>query len=73
MTGERIVRIVAGSFVLISVFLGLLHSPWWFAFTAFVGFNLAQSGFTRFCPLEIILKIFGMKSCTCSKEADNAE
>ncbi len=73
MNIERIVRIVAGSFVLLSVSLGLLHSPWWFAFTAFVGFNLAQSGFTQFCPLEIILKKAGMKSCTCIKEADNAE
>ncbi len=73
MTTERIIRIMAGSFVLLSVALGLLHSPWWFAFTAFVGFNLLQSGFTQFCPPEIILKKFGMKSCTCSKEADNAE
>jgi hypothetical protein len=65
MSVERIVRIVAGSFVLISLALGVEASPvfvhsgflW---FTAFVGFNLLQSGFTRFCPLEIILRKLGV-------------
>jgi hypothetical protein len=64
MPVERIVRIVAGLFVLISLALGVEASPvfvhsgflW---FTAFVGFNLLQSGFTRFCPLEIILRKLG--------------
>jgi hypothetical protein len=61
MTSERIVRIVAGSFVLLSLSLGAEASPafvspafLWLA--AFVGVNLAQSGFTRFCPLEIVLR-----------------
>lgn len=67
MTTERIVRIVAGSFVLISLGLGLPESPFfqnpnWLWFTAFVGFNLFQSGFTQFCPLEMILKKLGLKS-----------
>ena len=60
---ERIIRIVAGAFVLISLALGASASPvfinanflW---FTAFVGANLFQSGFTGFCPLEMILKKF---------------
>lgn len=56
MSSEKIVRIVAGFFVMASVTLGLLHSPWWFAFTLFVGLNLFQSGFTNFCPLELILQ-----------------
>ncbi len=69
MTPERIVRIVAGTFILVSLALGveaspLFHSAYWLWFTAFVGANLLQSGFTRFCPLEIFLKKFGVgESC----------
>lgn len=69
MTTHRIVRIVAGMFVLLSLSLGvagspLFHSANWLWFTAFVGFNLFQSGFTQFCPLEIVLKKLGIKeSC----------
>jgi hypothetical protein len=69
MTTERIVRIVAGFFVLLSLSLGVESSPLfqnvnWLWFTAFVGANLFQSGFTQFCPLEIILKKLGIKqSC----------
>jgi len=73
MTAERIIRIVAGFFVLLSLTLGLLFSHWWFLFTAFVGVNLLQSGFTNFCPLEVILKRFGIP-CSCSaKEIDHAK
>ena len=66
MTIERIVRIVAGSFVLLSLGLGvesspLFHNSNWLWFTAFVGANLFQSGFTQFCPLEIILKKKGIQ------------
>jgi hypothetical protein len=65
MTAERIVRIVAGFFILLSLSLGVEASPLfqstlWLWFTAFVGANLLQSGFTRFCPLEMILKKFGI-------------
>ncbi len=65
MTTERIVRIVAGFFILLSLSLGvqaspLFHSAYWLWFTAFVGANLLQSGFTRFCPLEIFLKKLGV-------------
>jgi len=67
MTIERIVRIVAGLFVLLSLGLGVKGSPlfvnenflW---FTAFVGANLFQSGFTRLCPLDAILRRLGVKS-----------
>ncbi len=72
MTSERIVRIVAGAFVLISLSLGLLHSPWWFCFTAFVGLNLFQSGFTNFCPLELILLKMNVPSCAAEKEKTDA-
>lgn len=70
MTTERIVRIVAGFFVLLSLALGveaspLFHSKYWLWFTVLVGLNLFQSGFTKFCPLERILKKAGVKE-TCS-------
>ena len=60
MTVERMIVIVAGSFVLISAALGYFHHPYWLGFTAFVGANLLQSGFTGFCPMAIILKKFGV-------------
>jgi len=63
MITERIVRVVAGSFVMISVLLALFHTKWWLAFTLFVGLNLFQSGITKWCLMEDILKKFGMKSC----------
>ncbi|NOS55528.1 MAG: DUF2892 domain-containing protein [Cyclobacteriaceae bacterium] len=52
---ERIIRTVAGTFILISLALALLVSNDWLWFTAFVGVNLIQSSFTGFCPLEKIL------------------
>jgi len=66
MTTERVIRIFAGAVVLISLALGagaspLFHSVHWLWLTAFVGANLFQSGFTRFCPLESILKRLGMR------------
>ncbi|HRD34885.1 MAG TPA: DUF2892 domain-containing protein [Rhodocyclaceae bacterium] len=69
LTVNQFVRIFAGAFVLISLALGVAGSPvfvnsnflW---FTAFVGVNLFQSGFTRFCPLENILRKFGVKDDT---------
>ena len=62
MTTERLVRIFAGAFVLASLALGIWVSPHWFWFTAFVGANLFQSGFTRLCPLESILRKLGVRS-----------
>ncbi len=67
MTTWRIVRIVAGSFILLSLALGvpgspLFVSPWWLAFTAFVGLNLLQSGITRWCLMERLLKRLGVPS-----------
>lgn len=60
MNTERMVRIFAGAFILISTILGLIYSKWWFVFTIFVGANLFQSGFTKICPLENILKKLGV-------------
>jgi hypothetical protein len=65
MTVERYIRIIAGLFIMISLALGVEGSPlfvskWFLAFTAFVGLNLFQFGFTNFCPLGIILKKLGV-------------
>ena len=70
MNAERIVRIVAGTFILVSLALGLDASPvfvskYFLFFTAFVGLNLFQSGFTQICPLNNILARFGIISGSC--------
>ena len=61
MKMEQIIRAVAGSFIIISLALGYLHSPYWHIFTAFVGLNLLQSAFTKWCLMEDILSKFGVK------------
>ena len=58
MTMENKIRAFAGSFILISLVLSQYHSIYWLWFTAFVGANLLQSSFTKFCPLEMILRKF---------------
>ncbi|HTI07902.1 MAG TPA: DUF2892 domain-containing protein [Puia sp.] len=57
---ERIVRAVAGSLVLVSIILANYINLQWLWLAAFVGFNLLQSSFTRFCPLEKILDGLGV-------------
>lgn len=61
MTINEALRMIAGSLVLISVFLALVWSPWWLAFTAFVGANLLQSAFTKWCPMMSFLRLLGLK------------
>jgi len=66
MNTNRMVRIFAGIFILISLALGvpesqLFVSKYYLWFTVFVGANLLQSGFTQFCPLEIFLKKLGVR------------
>jgi len=70
MTIERWIRVFAGSFVLVSLALGLPASPLYVNehflwFTAFVGANLLQSGCTRFCPLESLLHRLGVARSGC--------
>jgi len=67
MTSWQIVRVVAGSFILLSLALGvpgspLFVSPWWLAFTAFVGVNLLQSGLTKWCLMESLLRKLGARA-----------
>lgn len=56
MTVNDGLRLAAGFFVLLSLALSHLHSPWWLLFTGFVGLNLFQSAFTKWCPLMSILR-----------------
>ncbi len=60
MSLESKIRVIAGSFVLISLALGWWVSPWFFLFTAFVGFNLLQSGITGWCLMNDILRKTGL-------------
>lgn len=61
MTINEALRAIAGLFVLLSVALGHFVNPWWFAFTAFVGVNLLQSAFTRWCPMMSLLRKLGVR------------
>lgn len=61
MKMEQWIRAIAGIFVLISVGLGYFFHPYWYFFTAFVGINLLQSAFTKWCLMENILEKFGVK------------
>ena len=61
MSIDRIVFAVAGLMILLSVFLTQYHSPNWMWLTVFVGANLFQSAFTRFCPMATMLKALGAK------------
>ena len=62
MTVERALRLIAGTFVLLSVALGWFVHPAFFLFTAFVGLNLLQSGVTNWCPMMAILRRAGVPS-----------
>ncbi len=67
MSTDRFVRIFAGIFVMLSLALGVEGSPWFYSanflwFTLFVGANLFQSGITRWCLMETILRKLGVKT-----------
>ncbi|MDR3494838.1 MAG: DUF2892 domain-containing protein [Ancalomicrobiaceae bacterium] len=61
MSIDRIVMAFAGTVVLVGLALSLAFSPWWLIVPAFVGLNLLQAAFTRFCPLAMLLKVIGVK------------
>ncbi|WP_025323933.1 YgaP family membrane protein [Deferrisoma camini] len=65
MTVNDSLRLAAGFFVLVSLGLGYVHSPYWHLFTAFVGLNLFQSAFTKWCPLMTILRKLGVPDPEC--------
>ena len=64
MTVERLLRLIAGSFVLASLLLGYFLSPYWFLFTGFVALNLIQSAFTDWCPMMNILRSLGARDAS---------
>ena len=67
MTVDKYVRIIAGTFILISVALAIWVNPWWLILTTLIGANLVQSAFTGWCLAEKILKKFGVPGSCCSK------
>jgi hypothetical protein len=65
MNIQRMILVIAGSFIMLSLALGIQGSPlfvsqWFLAFTAFVGANLFQFGFTKVCPMGFFLKKLGV-------------
>jgi hypothetical protein len=61
MNVERLLRMIAGAFVMMSLALGAWVHPGWYLFTAFVGLNLFQSAFTNWCPMMTILRKLGVR------------
>lgn len=66
---DRLLRLIAGFFVMLSLALAHYHNPNWLWFTGFVGLNLFQSAFTNWCPMMTILEKLGVpkfpeQSCT---------
>ena len=73
MKMHMLIRRFAGTFILISLLLAHYHSANWLWFTAFVAFNIQQSSFTNFCPLELILKKLGVDgSCGGSEKSGDS-
>lgn len=70
MNVERWLRLIAGTFILLSLALGHWVNAYFYLFTAFVGLNLLQSGFTDWCPMMSFLKLLGVKTaaqCAAAK------
>jgi hypothetical protein len=63
MTIERALRLIAGTFIALSIVLGMFVSPLFYWFTLFVGLNLFQSSFTNWCPMMTILRMAGLPGC----------
>jgi hypothetical protein len=63
MKMEQWIRAIAGTFILASLALAQFHTPYWLLLTAFVGLNLVQSAFTKWCLMEDILAKLGVRKC----------
>jgi hypothetical protein len=61
MTIERMVRLISGFLILLSIVLAYKHSPFWLALNVYVGLSLLQSGFSNWSPVMTILKKMGFK------------
>ena len=74
MTTERAIRALAGTLVLTGLTLSRVFSPWWLLLAGFVGANLLQSAFTKFCPAELIMRRLGwFDACPERVSARDAE
>jgi hypothetical protein len=72
MTVERGLRLIAGSFILLSVVLAVYQSHYWLILTLFVGLNLVQSAFTNWCPMVWLLSKVGLRPCLGMKTAEGS-
>jgi hypothetical protein len=73
MTLENSIRLLAGTLVLVSLALYYFVSPYWLLLTAFVGLNLVQSSFTKFCPAEIVFrKLFFSRPVSGGRSIESA-
>lgn len=61
MTLNNALHLIAGSFILLSLIFAYTFSPYWLWFTAFIGLNLMQSAFTKWCPMMVLLRRLGFK------------
>jgi len=59
---EQWIRLIAGTFILLSLALSQVHSVYWLCFTAFVGANLFQSALTKWCLMEDMLRKLGVRA-----------
>ena len=73
MTTERMLRLLAGFFILASLAMARWHSPHWLWFTAFVGLNLFQSGLTNWCPMMVVLDKVGLPRCGTNDRSGAAQ
>lgn len=71
MTLNAALRLMAGTVVTLSLVLSYYHNPLWLWLTAFVGFNLLQSAFTRWCPAITIFRMLGLKDEVCDSQGMN--
>jgi hypothetical protein len=72
MSIERGLRLIAGSFILLSVVLAVYLSHFWLVLTLFVGLNLVQSAFTNWCPMVWLLSKAGLRPCLAMKAAEGS-
>jgi len=72
MTVERIIYMVAGLMVMLTVTLSHFHHEYWLFMTLFIGFNLFQTSFTQWCPLDRILRAVGIQTETEKRLAEKA-
>ncbi len=72
MTVEPMLRVIAGAFVTASVLLGMFVHPYFLWFTVFVGLNLVQSAFTKWCPMMAILRAAGVPDDDAARQVNTA-